>query len=138
MKKKIVLLNILLLALVFSSCSLFNNSPKMTIVNKSSEVISSIEIRSYIGVSEKIASGPSNDSLTDGQTVGVDGKVSYNLPLLAPDSTLYVKVYYNNDSNSEDTGVIYDSDANFTLEYNGSTNIEVFSIIGDGASIPVV
>ncbi len=138
MKKKIVLLNILLLALVFSSCSLFNNSPKMTIVNKSSEVISSIEIRSYIGVNSKTVSGPNNDSLADGQTIDENEKVSYDLPLLAPDSALYVKVYYNNDSNSEYTGVLYDSDANFTLEYNGSTQVEVFSISGDGASIPVV
>ncbi len=137
MKKKIVLLNILLLALVFSSCSLFNNSPKMTIVNKSSEVISSIEIRSYIGVSEKIASGPSNDSLADGQTVAVDGKVSYNLPLLAPGSTLYVKVYFDGDQDSDTTNLEYTSDANFTLEYNGG-NTNIFSLSGDGANFPEI
>ncbi|NCD07038.1 MAG: hypothetical protein EOL97_13045 [Spirochaetia bacterium] len=134
MKKKIALLNILLLALVFSGCSLFNDGPKMTLINDSSVAITSIEVRSYIGVNSKTDIGPSNDSLEDGQIVAVDGEVTYDLPLLAPNSKLYVKVYYNNDASSNYTELTYDSDANFNLKYLGNSNNPVFSISGDGAS----
>ncbi|NCD07037.1 MAG: hypothetical protein EOL97_13040 [Spirochaetia bacterium] len=137
MKMKRTLLNILLLTLVFSSCSLFNNGPKMTLINNSSDVISSVEVRSYIGVNSKPVEGPSADSLADDQTIAVGEKITFDLPLLAPNSSLSVKVYTNNDASSQDSELIYDSDANFKLTYNGG-NLGVFTISGNGASFPVV
>ncbi len=135
MKKKIVLLNILLLTLVFSSCNLFKDSAKMTLVNKSSDVISSIEIESYIGANSK--GWGITDSLADGQTVDSNEKVTFDLPLLAPNTKLEVTVWANNDSVSSYCEITYDAIVNpiFTLEYNGSTNPPVFSIIGDGVEV---
>lgn len=135
MKKKIVFLNILLLSLVFSSCNLFNNGPKMRIINNSVEEISSIQVKSYIGVNSKTNPSVSNDSLAEGQTVPVDGEVFYNLPLSAPGSNLYVVIHTEDDANSSSVKVIYDSDANFNLKYNGKDNDPIFSISGEGAEL---
>ncbi len=137
MKKKIVLLNILLLTLVFSSCNLFRDSAKMTFVNKSNEVISSIELESYIGVNSKGFVGSTNDSLATNQTVENNEKVTFDLPLLASNTKLKVTVYYTNDSETSSCEITYDAILNpiFTLEYNGSTNDPVFSIIGDGVEV---
>ncbi len=135
MKKKIVLLNILLLTLVFSSCNLFKDSAKMTLVNKSSEIISSIEIESYIGANSK--GWGITDSLADGQTVDSNEKLTFDLPLLAPNTKLEVTVWANNDNDPSYCEITYDAIVNpiFTLEYNGSTNDPVFSIIGDGVEV---
>lgn len=138
MKKKIVLLNILLLALVFSSCNLFRDNAKMTFVNKSNEVISSIELKSYIGANTKGFVG-FVDSLADGQTVSNNEKVTFDLPLLAPNTSLRVLVLFNNDDDltAQNCEITYDAIVNpsFTLEYNGSTNDPVFSISGEGAEL---
>jgi len=135
MKKKIVLLNVLLLVLVFSSCSLSKDGASMTIVNKSSEVITSMEIEVQIGVNEKFAAGPEFDSLKDGQTISQDEKVTFTLPVLASESAMTVKVFYNNDQSTKTTYVKYEDDANFTLEYNGSSSLDPFTLDSPDASL---
>ena len=133
MKKKLLLLNILFLTLVFSSCGLTNeNYTKMTFTNNSSdEVISSIEVKSYVGVNDK--SSIIVDSLEDSQTLSLNDEVSFNLPKLAPSSSLSVDVWYNNDATYEQIYIEY-GESDFSLTYNGSTEDPVFTISGDEAS----
>ena len=133
MKKKLLFLSIFLFALVFSSCNLNKELIQMTIVNNSTEVISSIEVEAFVAVNSKIAitppPSPSNDGLISGQTVAVNDSVTFYLPKTNED--LYVKVWDTNDANSKAVYLTYDDNANFTLSYNGASSD--FTISGDGA-----
>ncbi len=133
MKNKSILLSILLFALVFSSCNLGDDLAQMTIVNNSTETISSIEVKAYVEANSKIAytppPSPSNDGLSAGQTVLPTESVTFSLP--KPSTDLYVKVWDTNDANYKDVYLTYDEGGIFTLTYNGATSD--YTISGDGA-----
>ncbi|MGD1822193.1 MAG: hypothetical protein ACPKM0_05435 [Pleomorphochaeta sp.] len=120
MKKKIVLLNTLLLAFVLSSCSLFTTSDsQMTILNDSDETISSIEVELYAAANSKMAI--IYDALDTGVSVAPDEEVTFNLPNLANEATLHLTIYVDTDNydKKEDTYIEYDDGANFTVKYKG-------------------
>ncbi len=133
MKKKFLLLNILILTLVFSSCIIGNDDyTTMTFTNNSStEVVSSIEIYTYVGVNTK--SAIIVDSLEASQTLSLNDKVTYNLPKLAPTSSMRIKVWFADDTDYEPIYIEY-GENDFSLTYNGSDGSPVFTISGDGAS----
>lgn len=140
MKKKFILLNILLLALVFSSCNLGNScDAQMTILNDSeTETISSIEVSFFAANSKEILI---HDALDDGESVAPGEKVVFNLPNLANYSYLFLGVFIDNDDNTKtkETQIDYDDGANFTVKYKGFSTDPAFDsfVIEEGQNAEI-
>lgn len=151
MKKKLLLLSLLLITLLFMGCDQSTSISKMTITNDSSETITNIEVRynAYLAATSKMASY--ENSLTDGQFVEQNESVEYDLLPIVSDpinefSTIRVRISTTHEGDEgteyeyEDVYIRIENDAVFTLHYKGYDNDDdsKFTIAGTGATFPSV
>lgn len=125
---------VLVVVLFFAGCDLFSQSsgPVMTFVNGSeTETIEELEVRAYLRV-ESRTSPPLNNALGDSVTLASGEEVTITLPAeLSNDADLKVSVRIAGVNYS--VYLFYDDD--FTLTFNGSAELDQFSVTAGDAEI---